>query len=62
MDIIRDPNKTHLQKVIIRHLHIMLTLIAVAITLIVGKWLQFKGIFHKITMPFIIVGIIVISA
>ena len=60
-DLIRDPNKTHLQKAIIGHLHIMLTLIAVSITLIVGRWLQFKGIFHKIAMPFMIVGTIVIA-
>ncbi len=60
-DLIRDPHKTHLQKAIIGHLHIMLTLIAVAITLVVGRWLKFKGVFHKIAMPFMIVGTIVIA-
>ncbi|NPA44001.1 MAG: hypothetical protein GXO49_00545 [Chlorobi bacterium] len=60
-DLIRNPHKTHLQKSIIGHLHIMLTLIAVAITLVVGRWLKFKGIFHKIAMPFMIVGTIVIA-
>ncbi len=60
-DLIREPNKTYLQKAIIGHLHIMLTLIAVAITLVVGRWLEFKGIFHKIAMPFMIIGTIVIS-
>jgi len=60
-DLIRDPNKTHLQKAIIGHLHIMLTLIAVSITLVVGRWLQFKGILHKIAMPLMIVGTMVIA-
>ena len=60
-DLIREPHKTVLQKSIIGHLHIMLTLIAVAITLIVGRWLNFRGIFHKIAMPMMIVGTIIIS-
>ncbi len=61
-DLIRSPNKTLLQKAIIGHLHIMLTLIAVAITLIVGRWMDFKGIYHKIAMPMMIVGIILTTA
>jgi len=60
-DLIREPHKTVLQKSIIGHLHIMLTLIAVALTLIVGRWYDFKGIFHKIAMPLMIVGTIIIS-
>jgi hypothetical protein len=60
-DLIREPHKTALQKSIIGHLHIMLTLIAIALTLIIGKWYQFKGIFHKIAMPLMILGTIVIS-
>ena len=60
-DLIREPGKTALQKSIIGHLHIMLTLIAVAITLIVGRWMNFKGAFHKIAMPLMIFGTIVIS-
>jgi hypothetical protein len=60
-DIIREPNKSILQKSIIGHLHIMLTLIGIAITLIVGRWLDFKGILHKIAMPMMIVGTIVVS-
>ena len=40
----------------------MLTLIAVAITLIVGRWLDFKGTLHKIAMPLMIVGTIIITA
>jgi hypothetical protein len=60
-DIVREPAKTVLQKSIIGHLHIMLTLIGIAITLIVGRWLDFKGILHKIAMPLMIVGTIIIS-
>lgn len=60
-DLIRNPFKTYLQKAIIGHLHIMLTLVAVAITLIVGRWLNFKGILHKIAMPLMIIGTIVIT-
>jgi hypothetical protein len=60
-DLIREPSKTILQKSIIGHLHIMLTLIAIAITLIVGRWQDFKGRLHKIAMPMMIVGTIIIS-
>jgi hypothetical protein len=58
-DLIRIPNKTILQRAIIGHLHIMVTLVAVAITLLIGKWLKFKGILHKITMPTMIAGTII---
>jgi len=60
-DLIRVPHKTALELAIVGHLHIMLTLIAVAITLIIGRWFDFKGIFHKIAMPVMIIGIIVIT-
>ncbi|MBT3631763.1 MAG: hypothetical protein HOD43_01985 [Candidatus Marinimicrobia bacterium] len=60
-DLIREPGKTALQKSIIGHLHIMLTLIAVAITLIVGRWMDWKGKLHKVGMPLMIIGTIVIS-
>jgi hypothetical protein len=58
-DLIRIPHKTMLQKAIIGHLHIMLTLIAIAITLIVGRWMKFKGVLHKLAMPLMIVGTII---
>ena len=61
-DLIRIPHKTMLQKAIIGHLHIMLTLIAVAITLIVGRWMKFQGKLQKIAMPLMIVGTIIITA
>jgi hypothetical protein len=40
----------------------MLTLIAIGITLIVGRWMDFKGVLHKIAMPLMIVGTIIITA
>jgi hypothetical protein len=60
-DIIRNADKTGLQKAIIGHLHIMLTLIAVAVTLVIGRWFDFKGIFHKIAMWLMISGTIIIT-
>lgn len=61
-DIIREPFKTPLDLAIIGHLHIMLTLIAVALTLIVGQWLGFKGRLHKWAMPLMIAGTLIITA
>ena len=60
-DILREPEKSALQLAIIGHLHIMLTLIAVALALIIGRWLDFQGLWHKISMPFFIVGTAVIT-
>jgi hypothetical protein len=60
-DLIREPLKNYLQLSIIGHLHIMLTLIAVALALIIGRWFDFRGIFHKIAMPLMISGTIVIT-
>jgi hypothetical protein len=60
-DLIRTPHKSALQKAIIGHLHIMLTLIAIALTLIVGRWIKFKGALHKISMILMIVGTIIIT-
>jgi hypothetical protein len=60
-DIIRLPEKTVMEYSIIGHLHIMLALIAIMITLIIGHWLNFKGILHKIAMPLIILGTIVLN-
>jgi hypothetical protein len=60
-DLIREPHKTVLELAIIGHLHIMLTLVAVALTLIVGRWMDFKGKLHKIAMPMMIVGTVVIT-
>ncbi len=60
-NIIRLPEKTAMQFSVIGHLHIMLALICVMITLIIGRWLDFKGILHKIAMPLMILGAIVLS-
>jgi hypothetical protein len=39
----------------------MLALIAIMITLIIGRWLNFKGILHKIAMPLMILGTVVLN-
>lgn len=60
-DLIRLPHKTALEHAIIGHLHIMVSLVAVAITLIVGRWLDFKGKLHYWAMWTMIVGTIVLT-
>jgi hypothetical protein len=60
-NVIRYPEKTTMQFSIIGHLHIMLALISIMITLIVGRWLNFKGILHKAAMPLMILGTIVLN-
>lgn len=60
-NIIRTPEKSVMDLSVIGHLHIMLALIAVMLTLIVGRWLGFKGLLHKIAMPLIILGTIVLN-
>jgi len=42
-NVIRLPEKTAMQYSVIGHLHIMLALIAIMLTLIIGRWLNFKG-------------------
>ena len=60
-NMIRSPEKTVMEYSVIGHLHIMLALIAIMITLIIGRWLNFKGILHKIAMPLMILGTIVLN-
>jgi MFS family permease len=60
-DVVREVHKDALQLSVIGHLHIMLTLIAVALALIVGRWLDFKGRLHRWAMPLMIAGTIVIT-
>ena len=60
-DVIRMPEKNTLMLAVIGHLHIMLTLIAVAAALIVGRWVDFKGIWHKLAMPMMLVGTFIIT-
>ena len=60
-NIIRYPEKTTMEYSVIGHLHIMLALIGIMITLIIGRWLNFKGILHKFAMPLMILGTIVLN-
>ncbi len=60
-NVVRTPHKTVLDLSIIGHLHIMLALIAICCALIVGRWMDFKGIWHKLSMPLMIVGSIVLA-
>jgi len=60
-DVVREPVKTNLQLAVIGHLHIMLTLIGVALLLILSRWIDFKGRLHKIAMPPLILGTIVVT-
>ena len=60
-NIIRLPEKTTMEYSVIGHLHIMLALIGIMITLIIGRWLNFKGILHKVAMPLMILGTIVLN-
>lgn len=60
-NIIRYPEKSTMEYSVIGHLHIMLALICIMITLIVGRWLNFKGLLHKIAMPLMILGTIVLN-
>lgn len=60
-DVVREPLKTQFQLAIIGHLHIMLTLIGIAATLLVGRWLDFKGFWHKFSMPLFIVGTMIVT-
>ncbi len=61
-DVIRMPEKGYLMLAVIGHLHIMLTLIAVGALLIVSRWVDFRGILHKISIPMVIFGTIIITA
>ncbi len=60
-DIIRDPFKSALDRAVIGHLHIMLTLIAIALTLILSRWFDFRGKRQKWAMPLMIIGTIIIT-
>lgn len=60
-DVVRQPHKEALMLAVIGHLHIMLTLIAVAAALLVGRWIDFKGILHRWAMPLMMIGTAVIT-
>jgi hypothetical protein len=61
-DAIREVEKTKLQLAVIGHLHIMLTLIAIAIMLIVARWVDMKGRLHTWFVWLTIIGTIIITA
>lgn len=60
-NIVRYPHKSAMEYSVVGHLHIMLALIAIMVTLIIGRWLDFKGILHKIAMPLMILGTVVLN-
>lgn len=60
-DTIREPFKVALDLSIIGHLHIMVALLGMFLTLLVGRWMGFKGTLHKIAMPSAIAGSIILS-
>jgi len=60
-NVIRYPEKSVMEYLVIGHLHIMLALICIMITLIVGRWLNFKGLMHKLAMPLMILGTVVLN-
>lgn len=60
-NVLRYPHKTVMQYSIIGHLHIMLALISIMLTLVIGRWLNFRGILHKIAMPLMILGTIILN-
>lgn len=61
-NVVRDPHKSPLQLAVIGHLHIMVTLVGIATTLLVGRWFGFRGALHKWAMPLMIAGTIVVTA
>ncbi|MBC8453652.1 SUMF1/EgtB/PvdO family nonheme iron enzyme [PVC group bacterium] len=60
-DGVRHVYHSPLQLAVIGHLHIMLTLIGVAVTLIIGRWFDWKGITHKIGIPLFISGTAILT-
>lgn len=60
-DLVREPHRNAMQLAVIGHLHIMLTLIAIMLTLIIGRWLDFKGLLQKFAMPLMIIGTAIVT-
>lgn len=60
-NVVREPIKPTLDLSIIGHLHIMLALIAIAASLIICRWMDFKGIWQKLAMPLMIIGSVVLA-
>jgi hypothetical protein len=60
-DIVRQDPHTIFQLMIIAHLHIMLTLIDVAILLLVIRTYRVEGCVHKIAVPLTIIGTLIVT-
>lgn len=60
-NVIRETHHDVLQLAVIGHLHIMLALIGIATTLVIGRWFDFKGIWHKLAMPLMILGTAILT-
>ena len=58
---VRHVSHTALQLSIIGHLHIMLSLIGIAASLIIGRWYNWRGLLHTIGMWLFIVGTIILT-
>ncbi|MCK5071767.1 MAG: SUMF1/EgtB/PvdO family nonheme iron enzyme [Desulfocapsa sp.] len=58
---VRHVTHSSLQLSIIGHLHIMLSLIGIATSLIVGRWYDFRGILHTIAMWLFIIGTVILT-
>lgn len=60
-DIVRSPHKTAFELAVIGHLHIMLALMGIAITLLLGRWFNFRGIWHVLAMPSMVIGTVTLT-
>jgi len=58
---VRHVTHTALQLAIIGHLHIMLSLVGICTSLIVGRWYNWRGIFHTIGMWLFIIGTVILT-
>lgn len=58
---VRHTYHSPLQLSVIGHLHIMLTLIGIATTLIIGRWFDWKGVTHQIGMWLFLIGTVILT-
>ncbi len=59
-DIVRDEHSLG-ELAVIAHLHIVLALVDVAILLLIVRHFDMKGLWHKLAMPFTIVGTLIMA-
>lgn len=60
-DVVRIPHKTAHELAVIGHLHIMLALMGIAITLVMGRWFNFRGFWHALAMPSMVIGTLTLT-